>query len=61
MTEENFISLNIEGKIVDIMYKVNPEHKKNFRVENGMKVIYQRLLKALHGYTESTLLWYNLY
>ena len=43
------------------MSEVNPEHKKNIRVRNGVKVLYIRLLKALYGCTESALLWYYLY
>ena len=61
MLEDKFILLNIEGEFVDIMYKVNPKHKKNVRVENGVKVLYIRLLKDLHGCMESALLWYDLY
>ena len=40
MSEEKFIFLNIEGKLLDIMCKVNPEHKNNVCVKNGVKVIY---------------------
>ena len=43
------------------MCKVNPKHKKNVRVDNGVKVLYLRLLKALYGCMESALLWYDLY
>ena len=38
--EDKFILLNIDGEFVDIMWEVNPEHKKNARVENGVKVLY---------------------
>ena len=61
MPEDKFILLNIEGEFVEIMYKVNPKHKKNVRVENGVKVLYLRLIKALYGCMESALLWYDLY
>ena len=30
-------------------------------MENGVRVIYMRLLKALYGCMESKLLWYKLY
>ena len=46
MPEENFIILKIEGEFLDIMCEVNPEQRKNVRMENGVKVIYLRLLKA---------------
>ena len=43
------------------MCEVNPEHRKNARMENGAKAIYLRLLKALYDCMESALLWYDLY
>ena len=43
------------------MCEVNPEDKKNVRVENGVKVLYLRLLRALYGCMEYALLWYVLY
>ena len=45
MPEDKFILLNIEGKFVDIMYKVNPKQKENMRVDNGVKLLYLQLLK----------------
>ena len=59
--EDKFILLEIEGDFVDIMCEVNPEQKKNVRVENGVKVIDLRLLKALYGCIESAVLWYDIY
>ena len=49
------------GKSVDIMCQVNPSYKKYVVVENGVKVLYFQLLKALYGCSRSALLWYNLY
>ena len=43
------------------MCKVNPEHKKNVRVENGVKLLYLNLLKELYGCMDSALLWYDIY
>ena len=43
------------------MCEVNPGHKKNVRVENGVKVLHLRLPKALYGCMESALLFYDLY
>ena len=43
------------------MCEVNPKHKKNLRVDNGVKVLYLRLMKALYGCMDSTLLWYDIY
>ena len=46
---------------MDIMCEVNPEHKKTLSVENGVKVLYLRLLKALYVCMESALICYHLY
>ena len=43
------------------MCKVNPEHKKILRIENYVKVIQLRILKALYGCMESAILLYDLY
>ena len=59
--EDKCILLNIEGEFVGIMCKVNPKQKKNACVENGVKVLYQRLLKILYGCMESSIMWYDLY
>ena len=59
--EDKFILSNIQGEFVGIICKVKPKHKKNVRVENVVKVLYLRLLKALYGCMESALLWYDLY
>ena len=61
MPEDKLTLLNIEGRFGEIMCEVNPEHNKKVRVENGVKVLYLRLLKDLYGCMESTLMWYDLY
>ena len=61
MLEDKFILLNIKVTFVDIMCEVNPEHKKNVHVDNGVKVLYLRHMKSLYGYKESKLLWSDLY
>ena len=43
------------------MRELNPEHNKTVKMENVMKVLYLRLLKALYGCIYSTLLCYDLY
>ena len=59
--EDKFILLKIEGEFVDIMCEVKPKHRENLCVYNGVKVLYLRLLRALYGYMESALLWYDIY
>ena len=40
---------------------MDPKHKKYICVNNGVKVLYLRLLKVLYGCITSVLLWYDLY
>ena len=61
MQREKITILKIEGEFVDIMCEVNPEHTKNIRTENWLKVLQVQLLKTLYGSMESELLWYNIY
>ena len=51
----------MEGKYVDIMCAVNPEYTDYVIEENGKKVLYLQILKALYGMIESALLWYQLF
>ena len=53
--------MKLEGEFVDIMVKVNPEHKINIIYENGKKVMYLEILQAIYGCIESVLRWYELY
>jgi len=56
MPEDKFVLLKLEGVFVDIMSRILAR-----RMENGKKVLYLRILKALYGCIESALLWYKLY
>ena len=49
MPLDKFSFFKIEGEFMDIIYEVDPKHKKNVRIENGVKVIYLILLKYLYG------------
>ena len=59
--DDKFAILKIEGEFVDIMCEVNPEYKADVRYENGKKVLYLQILRALYGMIESAVLWYKLY
>ena len=59
--DDKFILLNSEGKCLDIMCEVNARHKRYLHAENGLKLLYLRLTKALYGCMEYALLWYDLY
>ena len=61
MPDEKDVRLKLEGKFMDIMYVVNTDRMPNTRYENGKKVLYLRILKALYGCIESDIFWYELY
>ena len=58
---ENIIILKTEDEFMNIMCEVNPEYRKNVRMENYVNLLYLGLLKYLYGCMEYILLWYNLY
>ena len=57
----DYTLLQLEGVSVDIMCEVNTMYKKFVCLENGKRVLYLRLLKALYGCVKSALLWYELF
>jgi hypothetical protein len=58
---DDFVVLRIEGASVDIMCRVNKEYEQYITYENGKKVMYLQLLKALYGCVKLSLLWYELF
>ena len=59
---DRFTTLKVEGGMVDLIFQVIPEiYFKCIHYENGKKVLYFRLLKALYECIISFLLWYNLF
>ena len=59
--DEKIVRIKLEGEFVDIMCGVNLDHIPNIRFENGNKVLYLRIRKALYGCIESALLWCDIY
>ena len=57
----DFVLMQLVGEAVDTMCKVNPKYEKYVTIENGNKVLYMQLLKALYGCVKSALLWYELF
>ena len=55
------VLMKLEGQFVDIMCKVNPEHKKNVIYGKGKKVLYIEILMVIYGAIEYALRWYDLY
>jgi len=58
---EDFVLLKMVGDATDIMCRVNPKYTSFVITENGKRVMYLRLLKALYGCVKSALLWYELF
>jgi hypothetical protein len=58
---KDFTPLRMEGELVDIMCDVCSIYKEFVTYENGKKVLYLQLLKALYGCVKSALLWYELF
>ena len=57
----DFTLLRMEGDSVDTMCDVSADYRKYVCYENGKKVLYLKLLKALYGCVQSALLWYDLF
>jgi hypothetical protein len=58
---KDFTLLKMEGESVEIMCNVCEDYRKYVCHENGKKVLYLKLLKALYGCVQSALLWYKLF
>jgi hypothetical protein len=55
------IHMKLRDEFVDIMCEVNADYLPYVVYENGKKVLYVKILRAIYGCIESVLLWYNLY
>jgi hypothetical protein len=58
---DDYTLLKVEGPSVDILCDVCENYRKYVVYENGKKVLYLKLLKALYGCVKSALLWYELF
>ena len=58
---DKFLLMRIRDEFVDVMCEVKPEYIPCVRCENGKKVYYINILRAICGCIESALLWYKLY
>ena len=53
--------IKLRGEFADIMCQTNDKYKKYIHYENGNKVLYLQVLRALYGCIESAMLWYALF
>jgi hypothetical protein len=58
---DDFTLLKIEGESVDILCSISDTYRPFVTHEQGKKVLYLQLLKALYGCVKSALLWYELF
>jgi Reverse transcriptase (RNA-dependent DNA polymerase) len=58
---KDYTIMKFTGPSVDILCNMKPEYTNYVTVENGVKVIYVRLVKAFYGCVQSALLWYNVF
>ncbi|CAJ1933498.1 unnamed protein product [Cylindrotheca closterium] len=56
---EDRIYMKITGMMVQILIDMAPEYCKYVVLENGKRVIYVRVLRAIYGMLQSSLLFYN--
>ena len=59
--EDKMIHMKLRDDFVDIMCEVNDKYTPFIHYENGKKVLYLKVLRALYGCIESAMLWYNLF
>ena len=58
--EQDRTIMKVTGSLVDILVQKNPLKYKGYVVfENGKKVMYLEVLRAIYGMLESALLWYR--
>ena len=57
----DYVIVKIIGKEVDVMCRVSGKYKKYMGLENGKRVLYPWLKKALYGCMQSAILWYNTF
>ena len=58
---KDFVILKFTGDSVRLLCELNPAHRAFVVLENGIEVLYVRLLKALYGCVQSALLWYEIF
>ncbi|CAJ1931473.1 unnamed protein product, partial [Cylindrotheca closterium] len=56
---EDRVYMKITGMMVQILIDMAPEYCTYVVLENGKRVIYERVLRAIYGMLQSSLLFYN--
>jgi hypothetical protein len=58
---DDFVIMRFVGASVKLLCELNPDHKHFVIQENGIDILYVRLIKALYRCVKSALLWYELF
>jgi hypothetical protein len=58
---KDYVVVKIIGETAEIMCKVNENYIPYVTVDNGKKVLYMKLIKALYGCMQSAMLWYETF
>ena len=58
---DDYILAKLTGKLVETMCIISDTYKQYVTLEIGKKVLYLRLKKALYGYMQSAILWYDTF
>ena len=58
---DDFVLIKFTDESVDILITMDPKYADLVTIENGSRVLYARLNKALYGCVKSALLWYNVF
>ena len=58
---QDYVLIKLTGKTVDIMCGVDKVYEEYVAMENGKRVLYLRLKKALYGCMQSAILWYDTF
>ena len=52
--------MKITGRLIDVLIELAPDTYSGYVVyENGKRILYVRVLRALYGMLMSAMLWYN--
>ena len=58
---DDLVLMKFTGESVNMLCNLNPEHESFVVTENGVKVLYVCLIKAIYGCVNSALLWYEMF
>ena len=56
---DELVHVKLEDELVDILIKIDPKYAEHVTVENGKKVLYVELQKALYGTLQAALLFWK--